>query len=270
MNRRKRTLIIVSVLLAVLLPPVWITYREWRQARLDYALIAAIKAGDDNKALEALAEGASGEARDTGEPPTFKEALLRLWDHFRHREQQKAEPEYTPVILLLYQKKWIKGRIVLYQILFPRLSVVRALLDHGANVNDRDKYGASLLHHAAEFSDDDLMKLLLERRADANLADSAGDTPLMKASDAKTIEMLVEHGANINAIDLDRRTALMWAIGQGKVDVVRTLLEHGAKVGVTDSDGRTALNYVSDIHAINENDPEPPKIIALLRQYGAK
>src|SRR5579863_6583607 len=108
MNRRKRTIGIALLLLFVLIvPPVWITYREYRQAKLDHALIAAIKAGDDQKALEALAEGANGEALDTCKPPTFREVLFHLFNHFQHPNPPASNPSdedvHLSALLLLYQ-----------------------------------------------------------------------------------------------------------------------------------------------------------------------
>ena len=61
MNRRKRTLAIVSLLLALLITlPCWLVYQQSPQERKDQALIAAIKARDNKKTMEALAEGADG------------------------------------------------------------------------------------------------------------------------------------------------------------------------------------------------------------------
>lgn len=50
---------------------------------------------------------------------------------------------------------------------------------------------------------------------------------------------------NINALDQDGRTALMYASFNGYTDIVRFLLEHGADVDLSDYLGRTALLFAS-------------------------
>src|SRR5580658_8758240 len=101
MERRKRRIGIVLLLLFVLIvPPVWSVYREFRQARLDHALIQAIKAGNNQKALEALAEGASGEARDTGELPTFREIVASAGSVSTLRAARSGRTPPCPVVAI--------------------------------------------------------------------------------------------------------------------------------------------------------------------------
>jgi hypothetical protein len=58
------------------------------------------------------------------------------------------------------------------------LKEVRKLLDKGADVNARDKYGWTPLHEAASYGHLDIVKLLVERGADVNARDKDGRTPL--------------------------------------------------------------------------------------------
>ncbi len=48
------------------------------------------------------------------------------------------------------------------------------------------------------------------------------------------ISLLLHRGAEIDALDRDRRTALTWAIVYGRVGAVRLLLRRGANVALTD------------------------------------
>jgi ankyrin repeat protein len=54
--------------------------------------------------------------------------------------------------------------------------------------------------------------------------------------------VLLEHGANVGAVDNEGRTPLHAAAEGGKVKVVRVLLEHGANVDAVDNEGRTSLH----------------------------
>ena len=52
---------------------------------------------------------------------------------------------------------------------------------------------------------------------------------------------MVEHGADINRKTDNDLTSLMWAVGYGKTDAVKTLLELGADPAIKDNRGLTAL-----------------------------
>ena len=80
-----------------------------------------------------------------------------------------------------------------------------------------------------------------------NAPADGGSTELMKeAREVENVKLLLEAGAYVNAADesldfLDRRTALMWAAGNGHAEVVKLLLEAGADINVYGMYGRTAL-----------------------------
>ena len=71
-------------------------------------------------------------------------------------------------------------------------------------------------------------------------------TPLMFAACNCRIEMvrdLLDHGAEVNAINRNCNTALMSAAGCGNIKTVKLLLDHGADTSAMDRDGRTALAH---------------------------
>ena len=57
-----------------------------------------------------------------------------------------------------------------------------------------------------------------------------------------------ETNANINACDIDGRTALMWAVIRGHEEIAKCLLEHGVNIKLTDSLGNTALDWSKIMH----------------------
>lgn len=88
-------------------------------------------------------------------------------------------------------------------------------------------------------------KAILARR------DDGGATALIKASmesrssagQLDVVRMLLEAYANIDARDVDGRTALMWASLRNNVELVQLLLENGANINAKDYLGQTAWNH---------------------------
>ncbi|HWS56431.1 MAG TPA: ankyrin repeat domain-containing protein [Pyrinomonadaceae bacterium] len=89
---------------------------------------------------------------------------------------------------------------------------VKALLDKGADVNAKFRYGATALFKAAERGNAEVVKVLLERGADVNVKDTF-------------------YGA----------TAMTWALDNGHVEVVRALLSKGS-----DAVGDVLMNGVRE------------------------
>ena len=77
------------------------------------------------------------------------------------------------------------------------------------------------------------------------------------------VKELAEHGANINAQGLERRTVLMYALFATDVDMVTYLLKKGARVNVNADDGLTPMSV-----AIIAS-PQSKKLVSLLLKYKA-
>ena len=90
--------------------------------------------------------------------------------------------------------------------------------------------GATALMYAALYGDAGDVRALLEIGADPNVKNDAGATALMWAvDDLEKTKLLVQHGADVNALSDDKRTALTIAAGRyGSSAIVRFLLDHGA------------------------------------------
>lgn len=61
--------------------------------------------------------------------------------------------------------------------------------------------------------------------------------------DVATLELLVEHGADINALDADGFTPLQLATIRGNMKVVKKLVDLKADVNLTTADGKDAVDY---------------------------
>ncbi|XP_014663141.1 PREDICTED: putative ankyrin repeat protein RF_0381 [Priapulus caudatus] len=131
-------------------------------------------------------------------------------------------------------------------------AVVQMLLSHGADANAADSHGQSL-YHAACSGRLDIVRLLLEAGADPNIADTeSGETPLMMAvskCEEATVQMLLSHGADANAANSNGETSLHYAAYFCRLDIVRLLLEAGADPNVAATEEMksfTALHYSCD------------------------
>jgi len=126
--------------------------------------------------------------------------------------------------------------------------VVRALLEHGADMGTRDNYSYSPVEHASTRGHVKVIQVLLEHGADVNKGvDARNNTVLHLASSSghpKAARMILEHGANVHAGDIDNLTPLHAA--QDEV-VARVLLEYGAKPNARDKTKRTPLYEALDL-----------------------
>jgi ankyrin repeat protein len=123
-----------------------------------------------------------------------------------------------------------------------RLDAAKALLDHRAGLNLKDRDGITALMLATVANHPDLTKLLVDRHADVTLQDNNGWTAMMKAvyqGNVGCVTVLAEHSKE----ELDR--SLLIAALTGHKDVLQVLLDHGAEVDTRASDGRTALMLAS-------------------------
>lgn len=113
-------------------------------------------------------------------------------------------------------------------------------------MNEDDYWGFS----CEETGDAKIMKIILNDKADVNIADYYGKwTPLMgAASRGRTdlVKMLLDRGADVNMFTIDQDTALMWACQEGHIEVVKMLLDAGADIHVRECIfGDTAITKAS-------------------------
>jgi ankyrin repeat protein len=129
--------------------------------------------------------------------------------------------------------------------------IVKWLLSHRANTNDRGKSdGWTSLHAAAGFGHIEVSRLLLQYKADIYVHDVEGRTPLHVAvkyhGRVDVARFLLEHGADMNARDNNRGTPLLCASQYGCLEVARLLVEHGANIDAENDEGRTAFQVASE------------------------
>ena len=117
------------------------------------------------------------------------------------------------------------------------LEVVRKLIEYDpAFINAREGAGGETpFHWASEGQnprDGSVVRLLLEHGADINVQNNGGRTPLHTASwngALEVVRVLLEHGADVEVKSEYGWTALQEAADEGHDEVVELLREHGAK-----------------------------------------
>ena len=123
-------------------------------------------------------------------------------------------------------------------------TMVQKLLDSGANVNARNRDGATPLFVVPE-GGVELAEMLLAKGANVNASNESGRTPLMliiQGSRKDDVALwLLSKSANVNARTSDGGTALHVASEVGSKTVVKALLERKADVNARSSDLRTPL-----------------------------
>ena len=161
---------------------------------------------------------------------------------------------------------------------------IRALIEHGGDVNAKFGDNFTLLHFATYFRDIDLVKFLVERGADVNAPNDNGATPLNYAMLAYNEEfakwatkyetviifMILLIGFGVVSAFLFVLKMIPVLIGwkslrfvaeKGYLNRAKKLIERGADVNEKDNNGYQILHYA----VLSDN----PKMIELLVDHGA-
>lgn len=160
-----------------------------------------------------------------------------------------------------------------YAINWPDASLVKLLLDKGANVNEADELGYTALIDASREGGPEyttIVKQLIERGADVHASNDAAIFGAVKGAEPEVVELLFSKGAPVNARNLkeDGDTVLITAASGGSVETLEMVLAAGADIKATNDKGQTALmKAVTLDHRYTPAQRLP--MIELLLQKGA-
>lgn len=193
-----------------------------------------------------LKHGAQVDVRDNqGETPFFESASATYMDN-----------EAT---LLLLVENGAQVDAVNEEGETPLLSVVRTF----------NQYGPSWLDSGLSSS----IEALLELGADANFTEAAtGETALLQIlerprateEEYNAVKTLLAYRANVNVVDSRGRTPILLAIESGRIDIAELLLGHGAKADWVDVRVETLLfPFLRSLKT-----PVSIEILELLVKYG--
>ena len=136
----------------------------------------------------------------------------------------------------------------------------------GKDINGKDAPGRTPLHIASMYENSRLtlttrshnlkiVRLLLKNKAEIDVKDRLGFTPLHWASMCRNLEivrLLLKNRAEVNVKDRDGRTPLHCASGgglargRGHLEIIKLLLKNGANPHITNDNGRTPLHCARD------------------------
>ncbi|HSW55576.1 MAG TPA: ankyrin repeat domain-containing protein [Ignavibacteriaceae bacterium] len=144
-----------------------------------------------------------------------------------------------------------KGLPLLYAAIYDLPSIAKMLLRHGAFV-EVEEDGETPLRLACKKPE--ILEALLDAGADIDAVNYRKETALMKASYAildqndqtpvRAVQVLLDHGANVNLRDLHGQTPLMRMFGggtKGPAYQVASLLVAKSDLEIKDDYGQTAL-----------------------------
>jgi ankyrin repeat protein len=134
-------------------------------------------------------------------------------------------------------------------IIAGNLPGLQKALDEGFDVNEPDQYGFLLVHRACANRQPEIISLLIARGSRLDDAATDGWTPLHLAAVSGAIgcpQILVQAGANPNALDNYGRTPLHLAITSGDPKVAEELIEAGSSKNINNGRGLTPLELAKE------------------------
>ena len=137
------------------------------------------------------------------------------------------------------------------------ITIVKDLIERGANVNHASIVGDTPLIIAGNRGHLEIVKYLIEHGADVNQANNKGNTSLTWASAQsflslqmnnarfEIVKYLIEQGANVNHVNRNGYSPLIYASKNGNLDIVKYLIKNGANVNHANNYGDTPLTLAS-------------------------
>ena len=148
--------------------------------------------------------------------------------------------------------------------------VLRAIIDHGADVNATSKQKKAALMWACEKGNVDAINVLLNAGevnkdainallnagADPNIPDANGDTCLHYAARndccTEVLQTITSHATNVNTTNKNKVTVLMVVCAKGNKDAINVILNTGADPNIADANGDTCLHYATQTGCCTE------------------
>jgi len=160
--------------------------------------------------------------------------------------EDQIDEEVVPTRQEINEKCGETATRLMFEVIKGNKKNVRLVLEQGADVNAKDKKGMCSIVMVLDspIHTIDIAKLLLEHGANINNICLEKWSPLMYASvegDPIMVELFLDHGAEINHMCNDNITSIMLASFYGKKVTVQLLMSKGANITTMDNDGNTAI-----------------------------
>lgn len=131
-----------------------------------------------------------------------------------------------------------------HETMSARESVIRILLEAGADPSIPTETGETILHRATLMNHTNVVRLLLEFGVDITVRNGHGCTPFLVAAiggSDECLQLLIKAGADISVLDNNGRNALHIAAWAGQESTVWLLLKIGLDSSSRDNRGHTPM-----------------------------
>ncbi len=146
---------------------------------------------------------------------------------------------------------------------FGESTRVSTLIRQGESVSEKDNLGMTAVHYAASTCQTDILRLLRQQGADLNVVDNAGENVIHKAARGGChglIYLLNQLGVSHERQNKAGVSPLMIAAENHDARSVEVLLDLGAQPNLTDNRRRSAMHYavrsLQPLEAPTEEDPD--------------
>ena len=208
----------------------------------DYGPVIIPGKSADSKLIKRLVDGDGGLQMPPSGPLAGDEiGILRAWidqgADFRTEIAERPRPPVDPKVAAFVTAVRSDSRATVATLISADPEIVKA----------RDEANSTPLHHAVGFAPMDVVTLLLDAGADINAKNRRGATPLHWAiHDEAKVRLLIARGAQVNVRQVEGRSPLFQAASMGTANpVVRFLLDHGADASIATANGQTPLMAAS-------------------------
>jgi len=128
---------------------------------------------------------------------------------------------------------------------YGNAEVVKILVDAKADVDVQERHGYTALHYAIMHGHTEIVKILVDAKADVDVQERHGDTALTYAAlkgHTEIVKILVDVKADVDLQNNFGDTALIRAVfDRNGRDIVRVLLDAKSNVDIQNNNGDTAL-----------------------------
>ena len=241
----------------------------------------ALESGDEQAALEYIRK--NPDVANMVDEEGHSLLLMAFW------EDRPSLPVIRELInrTKIINHKCIHGETVLHNATSFAFQIVRLLLARGARVNAASSIGITPLMNAMDTQNQETLNLLLKAGADVHATNTGRSTPLHfaihqelkfpphkcencehehgeegehvrvpAAQQIKTVALLLDHGANLEAVAYYNSTPLMTAVAAGNAPVVDYLIRRNANIEALSETGITPLQRSILDHKLALHNPD--------------
>lgn len=125
---------------------------------------------------------------------------------------------------------------------------LKEFISNGGNIESRNSLGSTKLHVAIFDPDIKSTKFLIEQKANLNaLACGSRYSVFWFAQDLAMAKLLAQSKANVNIRNINGDTPLHLEVERARLWAIEFLMENGADAGIRNKSGKTPLDLVANL-----------------------